>query len=71
MYHGEASIIAQDDLNNFLAVAEDLKVKGLAQANSDSLSNITSSGHKVKLTVYIEIDSVCIINFINPVPDNV
>ena len=45
MYHG----IAQDDLNNFLAVAEDLKVKGLAQANSDSLSNITSSGHKVKL----------------------
>jgi len=28
--------IAQDDLNNFLAVAEDLKIKGLTQGNSDS-----------------------------------
>ena len=35
MYHGEANI-AQDDLNNFLAVAEDLKIKGLTQGNSDS-----------------------------------
>ena len=37
MYHGEANI-AQDDLNNFLAVAEDLKVKGLTQGNSDNQS---------------------------------
>ena len=27
MYHGEVSV-AQDDLNTFLAVAEDLQVKG-------------------------------------------
>ena len=30
MYHGEVNI-AQEDLNSFLAVAEDLKVKGLTQ----------------------------------------
>ena len=35
MYHGEANI-AQDDLNNFLTVAEDLKVKGLTQGNSET-----------------------------------
>ena len=46
MYHGEANI-AQDDLNNFLAVAENLKVKGLTQANSDSSSNNSSSRPKV------------------------
>jgi hypothetical protein len=30
MYHGEVSV-AQEELNTFLAVAEDLKVKGLYQ----------------------------------------
>ena len=35
MYHGEANI-AQDDLNSFLAVAEELKVKGLTQNQSES-----------------------------------
>ena len=30
MYHGEVNI-AQDELNSFLTVAEDLKVKGLTQ----------------------------------------
>lgn len=35
MYHGRVSV-AQDELNSFLSVAEDLKVKGLTQSNSDS-----------------------------------
>ena len=35
MYHGEVNV-AQEDLNSFLAVAEDLKVKGLTQNNSDT-----------------------------------
>ena len=47
MYHGEANI-AQDDLNNFLAVAEDLKVKGLTQGNSESSANNSSSRSKVE-----------------------
>jgi len=33
MYHGEVNV-AQDELNGFLSVAEDLKVKGLTQSNS-------------------------------------
>eukprot|EP00092_Neocalanus_flemingeri_P016564 GFUD01017924.1.p1 GENE.GFUD01017924.1~~GFUD01017924.1.p1 ORF type:complete len:343 (-),score=95.37 GFUD01017924.1:34-1062(-) len=35
MYHGEVNV-AQEELNSFLAVAEDLKVKGLTQNNSDT-----------------------------------
>ena len=35
MYHGEVSV-AQEELNTFLAVAEDLKVKGLTQGKSAS-----------------------------------
>jgi len=35
MYHGEVNV-AQEDLNNFLSVAEDLKVKGLTQNQSGS-----------------------------------
>jgi len=35
MYHGEVNV-AQEELNSFLAVAEDLKVKGLTQSNSAS-----------------------------------
>jgi len=40
MYHGEVSV-AQEELNSFLAVAEDLKVKGLTQNSpgEDSLKN--------------------------------
>jgi len=34
MYHGEVNI-AQEDLNSFLVVAEDLKVKGLTQNNTN------------------------------------
>jgi len=33
MYHGEVNV-AQEELNSFLAVAEDLKIKGLTQNNS-------------------------------------
>lgn len=35
MYHGEVNV-AQEELNSFLAVAEDLKVKGLTQSNKRS-----------------------------------
>ena len=35
MYHGEVQV-AQEDLNSFLAVAEELKVKGLTQNKSTS-----------------------------------
>jgi len=35
MYHGEVNV-AQEELNSFLAVAEDLRVKGLTQNNSSN-----------------------------------
>jgi len=35
MYHGEVNV-AQEELNSFLAVAEDLKVKGLTQNNANA-----------------------------------
>ena len=35
IYYGSVNI-AQDDLNSFLAVAEDLQIKGLTQAESDT-----------------------------------
>jgi len=35
MYHGEVNV-AQEDLNSFLAVAEDLQVKGLTQGRSNT-----------------------------------
>jgi len=42
MYHGEVNV-AQEELNSFLAVAEDLRVKGLTQNNSSSSETKTSS----------------------------
>jgi len=38
MYHGEVNV-AQDDLNSFLQVAEDLRVKGLTQTNSGNVAS--------------------------------
>jgi len=43
MYHGEVSV-AQDSLNSFLAVAEELRVKGLTQNNSTSSANGSGGG---------------------------
>jgi len=52
MYHGEVNV-AQEDLNSFLAVAEDLKVKGLtqnqAQASGSSKTN-TGSRSPMKIS---------------------
>ena len=45
MYHGEANI-AQDDLNSFLAVAEELKVKGLTQNQSENSKPVRTSETK-------------------------
>jgi len=41
MYHGEVNV-AQEDLNSFLAVAEELRVKGLTQGPNASSSNSKS-----------------------------
>jgi len=45
MYHGEVNV-AQEDLNSFLAVAEDLKVKGLTQNNQSGGSKRPSTPAK-------------------------
>jgi hypothetical protein len=45
MYHGEVNV-AQEELNSFLAVAEDLKVKGLTQNNSESQNPKASPSYK-------------------------
>jgi len=46
MYQGEVNV-AQEELNSFLAVAEDLRVKGLTQSNSGSKSS-TSPSHRTR-----------------------
>ena len=45
MYHGEVNV-AQDELNTFLAAAEDLKVKGLTQHNNPSQSRRSSDARE-------------------------
>ena len=45
MYHGEVNV-AQDELNSFLAAAEDLKVKGLTQHNNPSQSRRSSDARE-------------------------
>ena len=42
MYHGEVNV-AQEELNSFLAIAEDLQVKGLTQGNSNPCKNSKTS----------------------------
>ena len=44
MYNGEVNV-SQDDLNSFLAVAEDLKVRGLTQHQATSGSNAQRNSH--------------------------
>ena len=45
MYHGEVNV-AQEDLNSFLAVAEDLQIKGLTQQQSSSGSGAKRASGK-------------------------
>merc|ERR1719328_223783 len=45
MYQGEVNV-AQEELNSFLAVAEDLRVKGLTQNNSGTSSSSTDHASK-------------------------
>ena len=45
MYHGEVQV-AQEDLNSFLSVAEELKVKGLTQNKSTPKEKSTDSSFK-------------------------
>lgn len=43
MYQGEVNV-AQEELNSFLVVAEDLRVKGLTQNNSEAGTEVTGRG---------------------------
>jgi len=47
MYHGEVNV-AQEELNSFLAVAEDLRVKGLTQNNSQTTNPGKENSHAIK-----------------------
>jgi len=66
MYHGEVNV-AQEDLNAFLAVAEDLAVKGLTQNNNSETNakqpepsilktgdQLLSSQHKIQSSLDVE-----------------
>ena len=58
MYHGEVNV-AQDSLNAFLAVAEELAVKGLTteSKNDETIRNSTAQS-RLKCTTYVTIQSV-------------
>ena len=56
MYHGEVNV-AQEDLNSFLAVAEDLKVKGLTENNAASRKMKTESSPLPKYTKTVKQES--------------
>ena len=44
MYHGEVNV-AQEDLNAFLILAEDLKIKGLTQCHGEAAAAMHKRGH--------------------------
>jgi len=48
MYHGEVNV-AQDELNSFLAVAEELRVKGLTQNTTQETSKQEHTHQKAKM----------------------
>jgi len=50
MYMGEVNV-AQEELNSFLSVAEDLRVKGLTQNNSDSSTKLLPKQDPPKQTI--------------------
>jgi len=47
MYHGEVNV-AQEDLNTFLAVAEDLQVKGLTQNDAEKIASSPKQSNPVE-----------------------
>ena len=59
MYHGEVNV-AQEELNSFLTVAEDLQVKGLTQTNT---ANQNEKSAKMYLTLHFKVNH----NFSDPV----
>jgi len=48
MYHGEVNV-AQDELNSFLAVAEELRVKGLTQNSQETSKQQQKTEHQAKM----------------------
>jgi len=50
MYHGEVNV-AQEELNSFLSVAEDLQIKGLTQNNSSKPSKPEPAGASATPTI--------------------
>ena len=51
IYYGEVNV-SQDNLNSFLAVAEDLKIKGLTQGQNDSKPKPTPNNCQPRKNVY-------------------
>jgi len=66
MYHGEVNV-AQEELNTFLSVAEDLKVKGLTQGSEKSGED-RSQSHKVQHQAkkYPEVQHQPLVNSLAP-----